>query len=149
MMKHRTRGFSLVELIVTVAIAAILMGFGIPAYRQYTQRANRVDATSALMRLASNQERFYMQNNTYATEAQRPVAPPGGIGMVGTERGYYTLSLAQGAGGWAQGYTATATVAAGGNQATDTACWTFTINEQGLRTGLNQGGADNTDTCWR
>ena len=148
-MRNKTRGFSLVELIVTVAIAGILMGFGIPAYRQYVQRANRVDATSALMRLAANQERFYMQNNTDATEAQRAGPPPGGIGMVGTERGYYALSLAVGAGGWAQGYTATATVVAGGNQATDTACWNFTINEQGLRTGLNQGGADNTDTCWR
>jgi type IV pilus assembly protein PilE len=150
-MHRMERGFTLVEMVVTVAIAAIIMGIGIPSYRQYMQRANRADATTALLRLAANQERFYLQNNTYATEAQRPLAPPNGIGMTGTERGYYTLVLAAKPGGWASGYTATATVAAGSNQTTDTACWNFTIDEQGLRTANTQGGAagNNTDTCWR
>ena len=148
-MRNKTRGFSLVELIVTVAIAAILMGFGIPAYRQYVQRANRVDATSALMRLAANQERFYLQNNTYASDALLATAPPQGLGFDHTERQFYTVTLAPRGADYTTGYTATATVIAGGNQADDTDCRTFTVDDRGQHTAVNSGGADNTDTCWR
>jgi len=147
---ERQAGFSLVELVVTMAIAAILAGLAIPAYRQYTMRANRVDAKSALLRLASNQERFYLQNNTYATDAQRPLAPPNGLGVNGTENGYYALAVQPPAGGpFTQGFTATATVIGGGRQRDDTQCWQFTVNEQGQKQAFTQGGADNTAVCWR
>jgi type IV pilus assembly protein PilE len=147
---RREAGFSLVELVVTVAIAGILTSLAIPAYRQYTMRANRVDAKSALLRLASNQERFYLQNNTYATDAQRPLAPPNGLGIAGTENGYYALAVqAPAAGPFTQGFTATATVAAASRQRDDTQCWQFSINEQGQKQAFTQGGADNTATCWR
>jgi Tfp pilus assembly protein PilE len=53
------------------------------------------------------------------------------------------------AGGYQDGFTATATVAAGGNQQDDDECVTFTVDQQGLRTAEDNGGADNTDRCWR
>jgi type IV pilus assembly protein PilE len=151
---RRQTGFSLIELMIAVAIVAIIASVAIPSYRQYVRRAKRADATVALLRLASAQERFYLQNNTYASEALLDDAPPAGLGITGanlrTEREYYTLSLVPAAAGGLQaGYTATATVRAGGDQATDTDCFTFTVNQQGVRTAQKSGGVDNTDRCWR
>ena len=148
-MKPRSAGFSLIELMVTVAVVAIIAAVALPSYRQYILRANRADATTALLRLAGNQERFYIQNNTYASEDLMDDAPPAGLGIDGTERGFYDLSMEAAAGGYTSGYTATATVASGGDQHDDADCDKFTVNEQGLRTAEDSGGADNTDRCWR
>lgn len=146
------RGFSLVELLVTLAIAAIVTSLAVGGYRQYLKRANRVDATSALLRIASAQEKFYAQNGQYADGAALAPAPPAGLGIPATERGYYVLDIQLDADGAAVGYTATATVAAGGPQADDADCWVFSVNERGLHaaeTREGDAGAAITDRCWR
>lgn len=146
------RGFTLVELLVTVAIASILMAIAVPGYRQFVQRANRTDATTALLRIAAAQEKFYMQNNTYASEAQRGLAPPAGLGVPRTDQALYTLVIAFNpnlAPSLAQGYIATATPTAGGGQATDAKCASFTINDQGARQAFDSSNALRTDDCWR
>jgi type IV pilus assembly protein PilE len=148
-MKRNSRGFSLIELLVTVAVVATIAAVAIPSYREYVRRANRADATTALLRLAGAQERFYLQNNTYASDALLDDAAPAGLGFDGTERDYYTVTLAPNGGGYQAGFLATATATAGGAQADDDDCQTFTVNEQGLRTAADGGGADNTDRCWR
>ncbi len=135
---------------VTVAVVAIIAAVAVPSYRQYVRRANRTDATVALLRLAANQERFYIQNNTYASQDQLDDAPPAGLGIEGTERGYYDLAIADdNPGGLTVGYTATATPTAGGNQADDDECVSFTITQSGTRGALDSGGADNLTRCWR
>lgn len=149
MIRQRSRGFSLTELIVTVAVVAILAAVAIPSYRQYVMRASRADATAALLRLASNQERFYLANNTYADDDELGEAPPDGLGMAGTERGFYELAIEPHEDGLAVGYTATATVVDGEDQADDTDCAVFSVNEQGVRGAENGEGDDNTETCWR
>jgi len=135
------------ELLVTVAIVGILTAVAVPSYRQYTLRAKRTDATTALLRLAAMQERFYIQNNTYASADLMDDAPPAGLGIAGTERGYYALDIQSN--DLTTGYTATATVDAGGEQADDSDCATFSVTAQGLRSATDSGGADNTDRCWR
>lgn len=136
----RVRGFTLIELLVTVAVAVILISIAVPNYRSYVQRANRSDATTALLRIAAAQEKFYIQNNTYTTDLSAA-----GLGIPGTDNGYYTLSLAAGAGGLTVGYTATATAAAGKRQADDTGCASFTINERGVRGSSPKA----PDVCWK
>ena len=59
-------GFTLVELLITVVIIGILAGLSITGYGQYIRRANRADATAALLRISTAQERFYLQNGRYA-----------------------------------------------------------------------------------
>ena len=81
-------GFTLVELMITLVIIGILIGVALPSYRQYVIRSNRVDATSALLRVAANQERFYLQNNTYSADLA-DVGFPGGA----TTEGHYTLAI--------------------------------------------------------
>jgi len=141
-------GFSLIELLIVVVIVSALIGIGVPGYRQYVQRANRSDATAALLRIAAAQERFYLQNNRYARDVgEMNAAPPDGLGIESTERGYYELNLESD--NDELDFTATATPAAGGNQADDTECWTFQIDERGSRQAFDQGGDPNEEFCWR
>ena len=141
---QRNRGFSLVELLIVVLLMSLIMGIGVPGYRQYTQRAARADATSALLRLAAAQERWYLQNGTYATNAQLAAAPPAGLGFTGgkTERGYYDLQITAAN---ALAFTIQATPAAGQPQTTDADCQAFGMDERGQKTSGPQGIA----VCWR
>lgn len=133
-------GFTLVELLVTITIAIILMGIAIPNYRAYVIRANRSDATTALLRIAAAQEKFYIQNNTYTTDLSDD-----GLGIPGTGKGYYTLTITPAAGGLTAGYTAAAAAKAGERQAGDTKCQTFTVNERGTR----GSSPEDIETCWK
>jgi type IV pilus assembly protein PilE len=146
-------GFTLVELMVTVVIVAILASLSVAGYGQYVRRANRVDATGALLKISAAQERFYLQNDRYASSpGELAAAPPDGLGIEGTEFGYYDLELAAGPDGDAVGYIATATATADGPQRDDDDCREFSINEQSFRAAETAGGdtsVDITARCWR
>jgi type IV pilus assembly protein PilE len=140
--RRHAAGFSLVELMITVTIITILASIALPSYRNYVMRANRGDATQALLRIAAQQEKFYIQNNTYAN-----TLAAAGLNMSTTsEHGWYDLSITAGD---VNGFTAQAVATAGQQQADDTACQTFSIDSQGRKLALDSGGASNEDTCWR
>lgn len=139
------RGVTLVELLVVVLILSIVLGLGVPGYRQYVMRANRTDATAALLRIAAAQERFYLQQGRYAGAGEMAAAPPAGLGIAATERGYYNLEVD--APDPAVGFTATATAV--GGQLDDDHCRSFSVNEAGQRSALDDGGAPNLEACWR
>lgn len=67
-MRARMRGVTLTELMVVVVIIGILTMIAYPNYRGYAARAKRNEARTALLQIATNQERFYLQNNTYTTD---------------------------------------------------------------------------------
>lgn len=147
-LKYRnSEGFTLVELLVVVMLISIILGVSIPGYRQYVQRASRGDATTALLRLSAAQERFYMQNGAYAGAGQLTLAPPAGLGFTGgvSERGYYNINVVPVAGGLAVGYIAIATPVPGSNQADDSDCALFSVNQSGTRTSL----PGDIEKCWR
>lgn len=139
------RGMTLVELMIVVVIVSILLGVGVPSYRGYIQRSNRADATTALMRVAANQERHYLQYNRYATTLDG-AAPAGLNGRTTSDRDFYNLTMV--VGDITTDFTVTASINPAGKQKDDTDCLTFTLNEQGLR-GATGGAADPVEECWR
>ena len=147
MKKRNQAGVTLMELLTVIVVIGVLTSIAIPSYRRYTMRAQRSDATAALLRIAAAQEKFYLQNNTYTT-----TVGAGGLNLgAGTsERGWYNLTIAAPTGftiGTA--YLATATAVSGGGQIDDLDCRTFTIRETGERGAANSGGTSNTPNCWR
>jgi len=150
-MSNAHKGFTLTELLVVVLIASILVGIGLPGYRDFVIRGGRTDATTALLKLSASQEKFYLQNGIYASNAQLAAAPPAGLGFVGSksEHGYYDLTIAPAAAGLAVGYTASAAVVANEKQGDDSDCTAFSMDQNGRR-GAN-GGYNPTviEECWR
>ena len=138
--RFRMHGVTLIELMIVIVVIGILASIAVPSYRNYVTRAQRTDAMSALLRVAAAQEKFYLQNNTYAATGFLDDAPPAGLGINGTENGWYTLAITST--DLTRNFTVTATPVAGGAQATDTHCASFSLTSAGAK------GATNTD-CWR
>ena len=140
----RQRGLTLMELLTVIVIIGVLASIAVPSYRSYLIRANRSDAKSALMQVQANQEKYYLQYNNYTDKVTD--APPTGLGMPGkTSHGFYEISIKAGADN--QSYTATAAPVAGGGQADDKKCGSFTISDAGVR-GIT-GGTSDSEFCWK
>jgi type IV pilus assembly protein PilE len=65
------RGITLMELLLVVVIIGILATLAYPNYREFAARAKRTEARAALLKIATNQERFYLTNNTFTTDLTR------------------------------------------------------------------------------
>jgi type IV pilus assembly protein PilE len=140
----KSSGFTLVELIVAMVIAAILAAVAIPAYSNYVRKARRTDAKTALLDMASLEERYFSVNNKYSSTATDlgyasfPVT-------VGSGTGDYTIPAPTiGAATTAAAATFSLTATATGDQAKDTLCATFTLTSAGVQTS-----SDTTNnSCW-
>lgn len=137
------RGMTLVELLVVVVLVAVLATVAIPSYRSHVLRTHRVESRTALLALAVAQEKFFLQHNTYATQAELSEAPPDGLGLAGTSaNARYVLSID---GASESDYSATAT--ATGAQVSDHDCATFSINALGQRSATRLDGSASS-ACW-
>jgi type IV pilus assembly protein PilE len=141
-------GFTLIELMVVVLIGAILATIAAPSYLTYIRKSRRTEARSALLDLASREERYMSSNNSYTNAAANLGYPalPTTIGA-----GYYTLTVGAPVAATATApasFTATATPVAGNGQDKDTQCASFTVDSTGKQSSVNTGGTDSTSTCW-
>ena len=117
---RRVRGFTLLELLITVAIVGILAAIALPSYAQYVIRANRTQAKQFMTDVANRQEQYLLDQRSYAG-----AIGSGGLGMTPPSEtfGLYTFATAAGGNDClgaalpAPGYTITAT--ATGGQASD------------------------------
>ncbi len=134
-------GFTLIELMIVVAIVAILASIAYPSYREQVIKGQRSEGRSALLQIAQAQERFYTVNGSYATA----VGALSGLSDIKdisgstdnsgtTDNGYYTLSTTGGT-----TFTTTATA-----QNNDTDCTSMTLTHLGVKGGA---GADSSQ-CW-
>lgn len=141
----KPNGFTLIELMITVAIVGILASIAYPSYMSQVRKSRRSDAVQALSQLEQAQERWRANNATYASDSppnsQLTTAWPAGLGIPSdTSGGYYTLAITGTPTGTA--YTATATAKTGKSQASDTNCTILTVT-------ITNGTATNTPTsCW-
>ena len=117
------KGFSLIELMITITVVAILVALAIPSYTQYVRKANRGDAQQLLLNWSNNQEIWRAAHTTYADESTALGVPT---------HGKYTFTVT-GTGATAYLLTATAT----GNQASDsdpgTSCTALTMNQSNTK----------------
>lgn len=136
----KPRGFTLIEILIVVAIMGLLVAIALPAYQNSVLRAGRSEARSVILQVASDQERFFNNNNSYSTNAQ-PLANPV-VATRASENDLWLVTVAAcGAGTIANCFVATAT--AQGAQVDDS-CDTITMSN----TGLRGASGDTTDECW-
>lgn len=134
-MKYAHSGFTLIELMIAIAIIGILASIAYPSYTAYVERGRRSDGQSALLDLSHRMDQYFSENKSYqgATLAE--------LGVKETSpEGYYTLSISN-----LSGNTYTANAAPTGAQSSDK-CGSLTINQLGQH-GFT--GANVTPTeCW-
>ena len=132
---RKMQGVSLMELMIVVMIIGILAAVAYPNYRDYAARAKRNEAKAALLQIATNQERFYLNNNTYSNDLTQ-------LGFASdpfiSDTGSYTIDIVPGAD--STNFSATADYNFMDNESTK--CNFFGLDGRGQRTSLPY-----TD-CW-
>lgn len=131
--RRRQGGITLLELMIVVVIISLMAVIAYPNYRDFVARAKRNEARALLLEIAQNQERFYLQNNTY-----------GSLGALGyndpqmTDSGTYMVTMPPPD---ANNFNATATYQFPGD-AEAAKCSTFTIDGRGTK------GSGPDPDCW-
>jgi type IV pilus assembly protein PilE len=135
---RRSSGFTLIELMIVVAIIAILAAIALPMYRDYVTRSKLTEAQSLLSDYRTKMEQYFQDNRTYVSTGTTCGAP-----LPTSARNYFTYTCT----GSATGFTATAT----GVAAQGTNSFSFTIDNFNARitTGVPPGWTTpNPNTCW-
>ena len=149
-MSLKLSGFTLIELMITVAILAIIAAVAIPSYTSYVDRGKRAEARAALLDIAARQERFYSNNRQYAGKLGGPDADTDHLRIPGctatncpSENDYYALSLTP-PGTTAQAFRATATPSGW----TDDECGDLGIDQTGAKTHTKTPSPPDRALCW-
>jgi type IV pilus assembly protein PilE len=147
---RKSAGFTLIELMVTIVIATILISVAIPAYTSQMRKSRRTEARSALLDLASREERYSSTNTVYTST-------PASLGYSGTfpiivGSGYYQVSVCVNTAlpcaadaGTGSVFLLTATPV--GPQAGDSQCGSFTVDSTGSQQVTGTASA-TPSSCW-
>jgi type IV pilus assembly protein PilE len=149
-------GFTLIELMVAVVVLTIIVAIAVPSYSNQVRKSHRTEAKTALLDLASREERFLSTNGAYTNDAgQLGYATSTGNTMFQYNVGsnYYQVSVCVGANIPTSCSAAQATNTAAtyylvavpqGQQAKDTACGSYTLDN----TGVQGNSGSSTSGCW-
>ncbi|WP_125560241.1 type IV pilin protein [Pseudoalteromonas rubra] len=129
-------GFTLIEMMITIAILGILASIAYPSYSEYVRRAARAEAAATLLDAANKQEQYFVDNREYASSLAALGLP------TTTENDYFSLEIVLGNDLNTFVIRASAT---GGPLANDPECTTLTINNLNVR---GSTGTFTADRCW-
>lgn len=132
---RNARGFTLIELMIAVAVVGILATVAYPGYTDYSRRGKIAEAAGALGDFRTKMEQHFLDNRNYGTASCGVPIPTGK---------HFTLSCALSGGG--TGYTATAT----GVSSQGMGGFTYTVNELNVRASTVTGvsGWSGSTSCW-
>lgn len=134
--KNQQTGFSLIELMIAVAIIGVLASIAMPAYRDYVLQSTITDATSVLSARRVLMEQYFQDNRTYVG-ADTPATP--GLCDAGTSKSYdFSCSVAPGA-------TVYTLMATGKSNA---AGFSFTLDQDNAKTSSGPSGWSSGANCW-
>jgi type IV pilus assembly protein PilE len=138
-MHSRIRGFTLIELMIAVAVVAILVATAAPSFQGQLRKSRRADAQTFAMDVVARQQQFLLDRRTYAVSITAAPADNGlGMTVPGSVERHYTVSLATDT---AAPPTFTVTLLPQHQQALDV-CGTMRIDQAGAKT------AAGTASCW-
>lgn len=129
-MMKKQNGFTLMELMIAVAIVGVLAAIALPAYTEHVQRTRRSDGQAALLNLAARMEHYFTENNTYVGATLANVGS-----NAASPEAYYTLGISN-----LSGTTYTLTATPQGAQGDDS-CGALTINQANVK-------LPTTTNCW-
>ena len=139
-MKRGQRGFTLIEVMITVAVLAILAAIAMPSYNEQVRKTRRADAKVALQQTAQRLERCFAENQTSVYDA---VSAPSCPQNFTSSDGYYTVSIVAAA----ATYSISAQPTSKGGQDRDLYCSLFILTGAGSKTSKDKLGAPS-DQCW-
>ncbi|AXV65757.1 type IV pilin protein [Pseudoalteromonas lipolytica] len=133
---NKVKGFTLIELMITVAILGIIASIALPSYFEHVKRTARTEAITALLDAANKQEQFFVDNRQYTTTLAN-------LGVSATtENNFYKISVVVDNDAGTFAFTA---IPAAGPVLQDGECATLTISDTGLKTST---GSASASTCW-
>ena len=139
------RGFTLVELMITLLIASILLGIAVAGYGSQIRKSRRTEAKTALLDLAGREEQLYSTTSTYSANLNDVGYGTAQVSTMVVASGYYSVTVAVPN---STTFTLTATPNTA-DQRKDTNCAVFTVTNTGLQSSTDTSTNDSTATCWR